>query len=171
MKLHQPSNYYNHTITWSIILFDQPVSGWSFLQTIAASSILVPCQKDHPMRSSRRTMGTFAETTVVEYSAGVAALRCVFATFLADSSSTLDLPNFYLLQSIGWKSLCLLTGLSVMDYSTLLIECKLLQIRKNKDSSRSVVVDREHGMPFYWGMVWEEIFMVGVALPNCLTDA
>jgi len=68
--------------------------------------------------------------------------------FLADASSALvsdsafpdSDPYFYLLQSNGRNSLCLLTGLDVETYSALLLECKLVRIRNNKDGSRSIQV-------------------------------
>ena len=65
------------------------------------------------MRSSRRTTGQVAENSVVDDATDSCTLRLIFATFLADSSTSLGRPYFYLIQSNGWKSLCLLTGLSV----------------------------------------------------------
>ena len=52
-------------------------------------------------------------------------------------------PYFYLIQSNGWKSLCLLTGLSVQDYSKLLLQSKLVLVRNNNDGSRLIKVDRD----------------------------
>ena len=71
------------------------------------------------------------------------SLRGTFATFLADSSASLVHPYFYLIQSNGWKSLCLLTGLSVQDYSKLLLQSKLVLVRNNNDGSRLINVDRD----------------------------
>jgi len=65
------------------------------------------------MRSSRRTTPHVAENSVVDDATDSCSLRLIFATFLADSSTSLGHPYFYLIQSNGWKSLCLLTGLSV----------------------------------------------------------
>ncbi len=70
-------------------------------------------------------------------------LQHIFATFLVESSTSLARPYFYLIQSNGWKSLCLLTGLSVQDYSKLLLQSKLVQVCNNKDGSRSIKVDRD----------------------------
>ena len=67
----------------------------------------------------------------------------IFATFLVDSLASLGHPYLYLIQSNGWKSLCLLTGLSVQDYSKLLLQSKLVRVRNNKDGSRSIRVDRD----------------------------
>jgi hypothetical protein len=63
------------------------------------------------MRSSRRTTGQVAENSVVDNATDACSLRLIFATFLADSSTSLGHPYFYLIQSNGWKCLCLLTGL------------------------------------------------------------
>jgi hypothetical protein len=95
------------------------------------------------MRSSRRTTGQVAENSVVDDATDACSLHRIFATFLADSSTSLGRPYFYLIQSNGWKSLCLLTGLSVQDYSKLLLQSKLVRVRNNKDGSRSIRVDRD----------------------------
>jgi len=62
---------------------------------------------------------------------------------LANSSASLGHPYFYLIQSNGWKSLCLLTGLSVQDYSKLFLQRKLVLVRNNNDGSRLIKVDRD----------------------------
>jgi len=62
---------------------------------------------------------------------------------LADSSASLGRPYFYLIQSNGWKNLCLLTGLSVQDYSKLLLQSKLVLVRNNNNGSRLIKVDRD----------------------------
>jgi hypothetical protein len=95
------------------------------------------------MRSSRRTTGQVAKNSVVDDATDTCSLRCIFATFLVDSSTSLGRPYFYLIQSNGWKSLCLLTGLSVQDYSKLLLQSKLVLVRNNKDGSRSIRVNRD----------------------------
>ena len=102
------------------------------------------------MRSSRRTTGQVAENSVADDATDACSLRRIFATFLADSSTSLGRPYFYLIQSNGWKSLCLLTGLSVQDYSKLLLRSKLVRVRNNKDGSRSIRVDRDEWNTF-WG--------------------
>ncbi len=100
------------------------------------------------MRSSRRTTPHNAENSMVDDSTDACSLRCIFATFLADSSASLGRPYFYLIQSNGWKSLCLLTGLSFQDYSKLLLQSKLVRVRNNKDGSRSIRVDRDNWNTF-----------------------
>jgi hypothetical protein len=114
------------------------------------------------MRSSRRTTPHVAENRVVDDATDACSLHCIFATFvivndatdacsllgifaafLADSSASLGHPYFYLIQSNGWKSLCLLTGLSVQDYSKLLLQSKLVLVRNNNDGSRLIKVDRD----------------------------
>ena len=102
------------------------------------------------MRNSKRTTRGVAEpvivndTTIVENSTDdVAHWRCVLATFLGDASSSLGKKYFYLLQSIGWKSLCLLTGLSIEVYSTLLLACTLIRVRRNRDGSTTILVERD----------------------------
>jgi hypothetical protein len=100
------------------------------------------------MRSTRRTTGHLAENSVVDTLTDAHHFQYIFAAFLADSSASLGRPYFYLLQSNGWKSLCLLTGLSVSNYSKLLLQSKLVQVRKNKDGSRSVRVDKDNWNTF-----------------------
>jgi hypothetical protein len=95
------------------------------------------------MRSSRRTTGQVAENSVVDDATDACSLRHIFATFLADSSASLGRPYFYLIQSNGWKCLCLLTGLSVQDYSKLLLQSKLVRVRNNNDGSRLIKVDKD----------------------------
>jgi len=95
------------------------------------------------MRSSRRTTPHIAENSVVDDATDACSLCCIFATFVADSSASLGRPYFYLIQSNGWKSLCLLTGLSVQDYSKLLLQSKLVLARNNNDGSRLIKVDRD----------------------------
>jgi hypothetical protein len=94
------------------------------------------------MRSTRRTTRHLAENSVVDALTDACHFQRILATFLADSSASLGRPYFYLLQSNGWKSLCLLTGLSVQDYSKLLLQSKLVKVWNNTDGSRSVRVDR-----------------------------
>jgi hypothetical protein len=95
------------------------------------------------MRSSRHTTGQLAENSVVDDATDACSLSGILAAFLAESSASLGRPFFYLIQSNGWKSLCLLTGLSVQDYSKLLLQSKLVRVRNNKDGSRSIRVDRD----------------------------
>ena len=86
------------------------------------------------MRSTRRS-SIVAESSAVNSSTGDTKWRRILAMFLADASSALvsdsafpdSDPYFYLLQSNGRNSLCLLTGLDVETYSALLLECKLVQ--------------------------------------------
>jgi hypothetical protein len=94
------------------------------------------------MRSSRRTTPQVAENSVVDDASDACSLRHILAAFLADSSTSLTQPYFYLIHN-GWKSLCLLTGLSVQDYSKLLLQSKLVLVRNNNDGSRSIKVDRD----------------------------
>ncbi len=95
------------------------------------------------MRSSRRTTGQVAENSAVDDATDACSLRRIFANFLADSSASLGRPYFYLIQSNGWKSLCLLTGLSVQDYSKLLLQSNLVLVRNNNDGSRLIKVDSD----------------------------
>jgi hypothetical protein len=103
------------------------------------------------MRSSRRTTPQVAENSVVDDATDACSLRRIFATFLAVSSASLGRPYFYLvlIQSNGWKSLCLLTELSVQDYSNVLFQSKLVRVRNNKDDSRSITVDRDKWNLFF----------------------
>jgi hypothetical protein len=95
------------------------------------------------MRSSRRTTPHVAENSIVDDATDACSLHGILAAFLADSSASLGHPFFYLIQSNGWESLCLLTGFSVQDYSKLLLQSKLVRVRNNKDGSRSIRVDRD----------------------------
>ena len=73
--------------------------------------------------------------------AGVSHWRKILATFLEEASSALSSPYFYLLQSNGWKSLCLLTGLSEEVYGALLLECDLVLVTENRsDGTKNVSV-------------------------------
>ena len=101
------------------------------------------------MRSSRRTTPHVAENSVVDNATDACSLRRIFATFLADSSASLGHPYFYLIHSNGWKSLCLLTGLSVQDYSKLLLQRKLVLVRNKNDGSRLIKVDRDQWNLFF----------------------
>lgn len=68
----------------------------------------------------------------------------IFAKFLTQASDTLKSPYFYLLQSNGWKSLCLLTGLDVEIYSALLLNCGLASLkRNNKLGTKSVFLESD----------------------------
>jgi hypothetical protein len=97
-----------------------------------------------------------------DYATDACSLRRIFATFLADLSTSLDRPYFYLIQCNGWKSLCLLTGLSVQDYSKLLLQSKLVLVRNNKDGSRSIRVDRDEWNLFLgWFQLREDIYGQG----------
>ena len=91
----------------------RPASQQRFLEGSFKHPYLTPSQKPPPMRSSRRTTPHFAENSFVEDATDACSLRCIFATFLAYSSASLGRPYLYLIQSNGWKSLSLLTGLSV----------------------------------------------------------
>jgi hypothetical protein len=53
------------------------------------------------MRSSKRTTGQVAENSDVDDANDACSLRHIFATFLADSSTSLGRPYFYLIQSNG----------------------------------------------------------------------
>jgi hypothetical protein len=80
------------------------------------------------MSRSRRTTPHIAENSLVDDATDVCSLLYIFATFLVKSSASLARPYFYLIQSNGWKSLCLLTGLSVQDHSKLLLQSKLVLV-------------------------------------------
>jgi hypothetical protein len=95
------------------------------------------------MKSSRHTTPHITENSVVDDATDACSLRRIFATFLANSPVSLGHPYFYLIQSNGWKSLCLLTRLSVQDYSTLLLQSKLVLVRNNNNGSRLIKVDRD----------------------------
>ena len=114
------------------------------------------------MRSSKRTTPHLAENSVVDDATDACSLRGILAAFLADSSASLGRPFFYLIQSNGWKSLCLLTGLSVQDYSKLLLQSKLVRVRNNKDGSRSIRVDRDDWNTFLgWFQLRGDIYGQG----------
>jgi hypothetical protein len=126
-----------------LIFSRRPASQRTFFEGRFITPLSRYCPKRPLMRSSRRTTPHVAESRVVDYATDACSLRRIFATFLADSSASLGRPYFYLIQSNGWKSLCLLTGLSVQDYSKLLLQSKLVRVRNNKDGSRSIRVDRD----------------------------
>jgi hypothetical protein len=114
----------------------------------------------------QRTTGHVTENSMVDNATDVCSLRHIIATFLANSSASLGRPYFYLIQSNGWKSLCLLTGLSVKDYSKLLLQSKLVQVRNNKDGSRSIRGIGTIGIPFWGGFNYEGTFMERGAVEN-----
>ena len=71
------------------------------------------------------------------------------ASFIADPSAPLGQPYFYLIKTNTRLSLCLLSGLSPIHYSSLLLECQLVRIRKNPaDGSRQVMFDRTKWIAF-----------------------
>ena len=75
--------------------------------------------------------------------------QSLLATFIVDSASALGHPYFYLLRTNTKWSLCLLSGLSPIHYSSLLLECQLVRIRKNPaDGSRQVMFDRTKWIAF-----------------------
>jgi hypothetical protein len=113
------------------------------------------------MRSSRCTTPHVAENSFVDDATDACSLLYIFATFLANSSASLGPPYFYLIQSNGWKSLCLLTGLSVQDYSKLHLQSKLALVRNNNNGSRTIKVDRDQWDQwnlFLGGFNYEETF-------------
>ena len=113
-----------------------------------------------------RTRGALAQPSVAvdvdgdgehSHSAGdpradVSHWRKIFATFVEEASSALASPYFYLLQSNGWKSLCLLTGLSEEVYSALLLKCDLVRFENKSDGTRTVAVR---------GDAWNNFLMLG----------
>ena len=73
----------------------------------------------------------------------------VLASFIANSSVALTHPYFYLTRTNTQLSLCQLNGLSPINYSALLLECKLVQTRANLvDDSRNVRFDRKNWIAF-----------------------
>jgi hypothetical protein len=75
--------------------------------------------------------------------------QSLLATFIVDSTFALGHPYFYLLRTNTKWSLCLLSGLSPIHYSSLLLECQLVRIRKNPaDGSRQVMFDRTKWIAF-----------------------
>jgi hypothetical protein len=95
------------------------------------------------VRSTTLRTSVVAKRSMVEDANDVVQWRQIFASFLSDASSALVEPYFYLLQLNGWKSLCLLTGLSVFEYSKLLLECKLIRVRRNRDGSTTILVEKD----------------------------
>jgi hypothetical protein len=85
---------------------------------------------------------------------------------LANSSTSLGRPYFYLIQYNGWKSLCLLTGLTVQDYTKLLLKSMLVLVRNNNNGSRLIKVDRINGIYFWGGFNYEETFTERRAVLN-----
>ncbi len=75
--------------------------------------------------------------------------QSLLATFIVDSAFALGHPYFYLLRINTKWSLCLLSGLSPIHYSSLLLECQLVRIRKNPaGGSRQVMFDRTKWIAF-----------------------
>jgi hypothetical protein len=73
----------------------------------------------------------------------------ILAAFIATSSAALGHPYFYLIRTNTRWSLCLLSGLLPISYSTLLLECQLVNIRTNTaDGSRTVQLDRKKLIAF-----------------------
>ena len=98
------------------------------------------------MKSRRRT-GVVAESSAAVFDVVAAAdtepklhWQHVFAQFLAASSAALDEPYFYIVRSNGWKSLCMLTGLSTTKYSALLLACDLIRIKRNPNGTGTIEV-------------------------------
>jgi hypothetical protein len=56
------------------------------------------------MRSSRRTTGEVAENSVVDDATDACSLRRIFATFLANSSTSLSRAYFYLISPMAGKA-------------------------------------------------------------------
>ena len=91
---------------------------------------------------STRSKSTVAEPS--DAATDESIWRRIFATFLADASSALvshSAPRashsyFYLPQSDGRNSMCLLTGLDCETYSALLLKCRLISIRNNTFTRR-----------------------------------
>ena len=117
---------------------------------------LAPSRNCPKMRSSRSTTPHIAKHSVVDPFTDACPFQSILATFLADSSASLRRPYFYFIQSNGWKSLCLLTGLSVQDYSKLLLQSKLVRVRKNKDGSNLIRMDRNE-----WNLFWGQFQLRG----------
>ena len=57
----------------------------------------------------------------------VSLWQSLLATFIVDSAFALGHPYFYLLRTNAKWSLCLLSGLSPIHYSSLLLECQLVR--------------------------------------------
>jgi hypothetical protein len=100
------------------------------------------------MRSSRRTTTHVAKNSMEDDATDACSLHHIFAAFLANLSASLGHSYFFLIQSNGYKSLCLLTKLSVQDNSKLLLLSELVQARNNKNGSRSIRVDRDNWNTF-----------------------
>ena len=150
-RTYSPSYYCNNQY-----LVDFPVNVFSFLHHGVSFHKLPLSKKEKTMRRSSRRNSVIAEkhvsasvdldATSTDDTTNTSKWWCTFASFLTEASSALvpDSPSalsdayFYLIQSTGWKSLCLLTGLDVNDYCALLIKCKLVRVRKHKDGSRLV---------------------------------
>ena len=73
----------------------------------------------------------------------------ILASFIANSSTALVHPYFYLIRTNTRWSLCQLSGLSPINYSALLLECQLVQTRTNlSDGSRFVRFERKKWIAF-----------------------
>jgi hypothetical protein len=118
------------------------------------------------MRSSRRTTPHVAENSVVDDATDACSLRGILAAFLADSSASLGRPFFYLIQSNGWKSLCLLTGLSVQDYSKLSFKVSLSESGITKTAPDQLGWTGTIGIPFWGGFNYEGTFTERGAVLN-----
>jgi hypothetical protein len=71
------------------------------------------------------------------------------AAFIATSSAALVHPYFYLIWTNTRWSLCVLSGLSPINYSALLLKCQLVNIRTNTaDGSRMVQLERKKWIAF-----------------------
>jgi hypothetical protein len=71
------------------------------------------------------------------------------AAFIATSLAALGHPYFYLIRTNTRWSLCLLSGLSPINYSALLLVCQLVNIWTNTaDGSRTVQLDGKKWIAF-----------------------
>jgi hypothetical protein len=83
---------------------------------------------------------TFSSVVSSVFGSGVGSYwESILATFIANSSAALGHPYFYLIRTTTRWSLCQLSGLSPINYSALLLECQLVNIRtKTTDVLRTV---------------------------------
>ncbi len=110
------------------------------------------------MRSSRGTTPHVAENSVVDDATDACSLRGIFATFLADSSTSLGRPYFYLIQSNGWKSLCLLTGRQSRIIANYSFKVSLSESGITKTAPDQLGWIGMDGIPFWGGLNYEGTF-------------
>ena len=88
-----------------------------------------------PNRPRRASHGGSSKADLIdEVDELTKAFRRAFARFLRDSADAIDAPCFYFLQTNGWKSLLDVMTLMPLDFSAMIVGCKLIVVERNTDA-------------------------------------